>query len=166
MRAADIMKSKSRGFSLTEVLLVIIVIGILAGMSMLVFGRRSESAEAAMIMSDLDTVKNAMLAYSMEHRTRRSDGLDKWNSAVPATIMASLDKYLDPGFRQGRASSYLDRLKVRYTNGIEVGFDGFGASNVLRDELDKKVRNEASAVRGIYAGTASGGNYSLWLRVR
>jgi prepilin-type N-terminal cleavage/methylation domain-containing protein len=164
MDADDIMKSKSRGFSLTEVLLVIIVIGILAGMSMLVFGRRSENAEAAVIMSDLDTVKNAMLAYSMEHRTRRSDGLDGWNTADSTTIMASLDKYVGSNLGGGNAAPRFASLSVSYTNGIEVGFNGFPASNALQAELTKKVHDERNAVR--YSGSGSGGNYSLWLRVR
>ena len=166
MGAADIMRSKSRGFSLTEILLVIVIIGILAGMSMLAFGRRSEKAEATLILSDLDTVKNAMLAYSMEHRTRRSDGLEGWDAASAVTIMASLDEYTDANLGQGRAAAYFARLSVRYGNGVEVGFDGFTASDALRDELDKKVRDRGSAVSGIYTGSASDGNYSLWLRVR
>jgi hypothetical protein len=137
-------------------------------MTMLVFGRNSEKAEVALIMSDLDTVKNAMLAYSMEHRTRRSDGLEGWNTAAPAVIMASLDEYTDANLGRGRAAPYFDNLRIRYANGVEVGFDGFPASSALRTELDKKLRdeNDVSAVKGIYSGSAAGGSYSLWLRVR
>jgi prepilin-type N-terminal cleavage/methylation domain-containing protein len=166
MSAADIMKSKSRGFSLTEMLIVIMVIGILAGMSMLAFGRQSEKAEATLIMSDLDTVKNAMLAYSMERRTRRSDGLEGWSAAAATAIMASLDKYTDANLGRGRTAPCFAELRVRYVNGVEVGFDGFPASDALRRELDKKVHDEGSAVSGMYSGSASGGDYSLWIRVK
>jgi prepilin-type N-terminal cleavage/methylation domain-containing protein len=164
MRAADIMRSKFRGFSLVEVLLVIMIIGILAGMSMLVFGSRSEKAEASVIMSDLDTLRNAMLAYSMEYRTRTSDGLRGWDLASAAAIQTSLDKYLDANFGRGESASRLSKLKVRYTNGIEVGFDGFQASKVLREELDRRVNDSRNAAA--YSGAVSQGNYSLWLKVR
>jgi type II secretory pathway pseudopilin PulG len=161
------MRLKSRGFMLVEVLLVVIVIGILAGMVMLAFGNRSEKAEAAVIMSDLDTVKNAMLAYSMEHRTRTSDGLDGWNAATSVRIRASLDKYVDSNLGGGNAAPRFANLKVRYpANGIEAGFDGFPASGALQAELAKKVHDKNNAASGIYSGSASGGTYSLWIRVR
>jgi general secretion pathway protein G len=173
MSAANIMKLKFRGFSLVEVLLVIMIVGILAGGVMLAFGSRSEKAEATVMMSDLDAVKNAMLAYSMEHRTRRTDGLDGWGSAVwestnPAlpTIRRSLDKYLDSNLGRGDAASRFAKLKVRYANGIEVGFDDFPASNALKDELTKKVHDVNNAANGMYSGSPSVGGYSLWIRVR
>ncbi|MDR1138110.1 MAG: type II secretion system GspH family protein [Synergistaceae bacterium] len=157
----DVMETKSRGFSLVEVLIVIMVIGILAGMSMFAFGSWREKTQATVILSELDSAKNAMLAYSMQHRTRTSDGLDGWGLANTAAITASLDKYLDAGFSKGESASRFGVLRVSDDNGIWVGFQNFPASDALKNEINKKVSDN-----NIYSGKANGNTYSLWLKIR
>ena len=92
----DLRRAKSRGFSLTEVMTAIIIIGILAGMSMLVMGGNSDSTEAVGIMAALDSGKGALLAYSMEHKSRREDPLDTFIGVTGSGLVkASLASYLD-----------------------------------------------------------------------
>ena len=76
------LKKKSKGFTLVELLIVIIIIGILAGMMMLSTGGATAKAEATKIVSDMRNLKAAAVMYYADN----SDWTDK---------IASLDNYVD-----------------------------------------------------------------------
>ncbi|NCB20001.1 MAG: prepilin-type N-terminal cleavage/methylation domain-containing protein [Bacteroidia bacterium] len=76
------MLKKSKGFTLVELLIVIIIIGILAGMMMLSTGGATAKAEATKIVSDMRNLKAAAIMVYAEDM--------EW-----PTAMASLDDYVD-----------------------------------------------------------------------
>ncbi|MDR1965789.1 MAG: type II secretion system GspH family protein [Synergistaceae bacterium] len=164
--AVDIAKRRHRGFSLTEVLTILCIISILAGMTLLVMGGNTNNAEATVILGELDSAKSAMLAYSMEHRTRTSDQLGGWDGATPSVIKASLDKYLDSKVNMSgnKATQRFGKLGVRYSgSAIEIGFVGFDADAGMRRAIERKV----TAAQGFSGVPDAGANkYTLWLRVR
>ena len=87
MRRGDInlkkmLKRKSKGFTLVELLIVVIIIGILAGMMMLSTGGATAKAEATKIVSDMRNLKAAAIMVYAEDM--------EW-----PTAMASLDDYVD-----------------------------------------------------------------------
>ncbi|MDR1471655.1 MAG: type II secretion system GspH family protein [Synergistaceae bacterium] len=158
--SADDKKRVSHGYSLVEVLLVIMIIGILAGGMMLAAGRGTDNTDAAAALADLEGIKSAMLAYSMAHRTRTSDGLAAFVGADPSDIMSSLDVYLT---KEGD-SAYLNYLEVRRdsANSLWVEFDGFPAGSSLRSALDKKIESSSH-----FTGSGgSGGGYTISLKVK
>ena len=55
--------SKKKGFTLVELLVTVIIIGILAGMLLLSAGASTDSAKAARIIADLRNMKAAALMY-------------------------------------------------------------------------------------------------------
>jgi general secretion pathway protein G len=76
---------KRTGFTLVELLIVIIIIGILAGAMLLVAGSGTDKAEATKIVSDLRSLKAAALMYYADHPSE-TDAPD---------VVTSLDKYMD-----------------------------------------------------------------------
>ncbi len=78
------LKRKSKGFTLVELLIVIIIIGILAGMMMLSTGGATAKAEATKILADMRNIKAAAIMYYADNGEWPND-----------TTADSLDKYLD-----------------------------------------------------------------------
>ncbi len=72
------MVSKRKGFTLVELLIVIVVIGILSAMMMLSSTEAVTSAKASNIVSDLRNMKTAALALFV-------DKLDNWEDTTNAT---------------------------------------------------------------------------------
>lgn len=81
---------KSKGFTLVELLIVIIIIGILAGMMMLSSGAATDKAEATKIVSDLRNIKAAALMFYADTGNWPSDDLSN-----ALTASGGVAKYLD-----------------------------------------------------------------------
>jgi len=76
---------KRTGFTLVELLIVIIIIGILAGSMMLVAGSGTDRAEATKIISDMRSLKAAALMYYADE--------NKW--PVQSDDVSALKDYMD-----------------------------------------------------------------------
>jgi prepilin-type N-terminal cleavage/methylation domain-containing protein len=112
----EFLKSGKSGFTLVEVLMVNVIIGILAGMTMLTIGSATDSAESAKLLNDLRLVKAASLVYYMDEgewpecSTGGSGFLAGSTPApMPAGASRSIERYLDRPFS---ASGYAGGILV------------------------------------------------------
>ena len=166
-----VRKRASGGFTLAEVLIVIMIIAILAGCMMFAISRASDNAEAAVIMSDLDAAKNALFAYSMEHRTRKSDALsDDFIGADSDAIIGSLDKYMSAqAATDSKAKARFDKISVATSGDIPgkiriiIGFKDFTADQGLINALKRKIDAQSGAANYHFVVN---GYPSIWLDVK
>ena len=79
------MKARKGGFTLVELLIVIMIIAILAGMMLLATGSATDSAEATRVINDLRGMKGAALLYYGDHM--------EWPAV--GSVANALEPYLD-----------------------------------------------------------------------
>lgn len=79
-----------KGFTLVEILIVVIILGILAAMIIPQFSSASESARAAMLMDDLRVMRTQMEVFKAQHNGV-PPGFPGCDSAQPPTEAVMLD---------------------------------------------------------------------------
>lgn len=136
------MLKRRSGFTLVELLIVIIIIGILAGAMLLVAGSGGDSAEATKIISDLRSLKSAALLYYADHPI---------NPQMPNTT--DLQKYMD----RVLGASY----DITGTNGTSPYFDNWWISSTTNKStgVQQKLEDRATEV-GLYGSANSSDIYS------
>ncbi|MDR1509728.1 MAG: type II secretion system GspH family protein [Synergistaceae bacterium] len=83
---------RKKGFTLVELLIVIMIIAILSGMMMLSTGSATDGAESIKVINDLRNLKGAALMFYMDNNS--------WPTGNPvnAAVASSLDRYMDRSF--------------------------------------------------------------------
>lgn len=155
-------KRKRNGFSLIEVLIVILLIGILSALLVMSLRTPGEDAEAQRIAHHLKALKSAYIAYYADtHKYLPAVA----NAGADSPLMASLDRY---------AISSMDfslgpiMIQESAANGVYIGFVGGSTmGNFDTNKLYGIIQERASAY-GITG--ANGGavvlNGPVLLRVR
>jgi len=78
------MTARHRGFTLIEVLLVVIILGIIASIALPRLSNASATAKASMLMDDLRLMRTQIMVYKGQH-CGVSPGHPDGNPATPAT---------------------------------------------------------------------------------
>jgi len=120
------MLKKRSGFTLVELLIVIIIIGILAGSMLLLLGTSSDKAEATKIISDLRSMKAAALMYYADGKRT-------------VTGVTDLEPYMD---------RKIDSAKYNFLDGTESG-QWFVSRIALADDGISKALADAAEEAGL-----------------
>ncbi len=93
-----ISDTKRAGFTLVELLIVIIIIGILAGALLLVASAGTDKANASKIIHDLRAIKAAAIMKTSE------DG--NWSWVDPSGNLSDIREYIDRDITKSTVASY------------------------------------------------------------
>lgn len=150
-----------RGFTLVELLIVIIIIGILAGAMMLVAGTSRDSAEASKIISDLRNMKAAALMWISENpgvAGKEGTGITRSWEGLGTTQdrLNELNKYLDRPLDRNAPDFPYKFIVQEFEDGDGnllgeawlLGYKTEGLRAGVKSNLEKQA---ASA--GLYGGT-------------
>lgn len=176
-----ITKTRRSGFTLVELLIVILIIAILAGMLLLATGGATDSAKASKIISDLRSAKSAAMLMMLDSgpETIRELAIDQTNKFDWYSLAISLDKYMDRpifGASDGNESAqYMLGLvsgKVDVDgNRVErllIGFStlGWNADGDIKSYIDEGVAAKLAQnaeKSGLYCGDGNNGsNYDIY----
>ena len=125
-------KSMRKGFTLVELLIVIVVIGILSAMMMLSSTEAVTSAKAADIISDLRNLKTAALAYYADNLDEVEAGVDITTDAVRKKIV----KYMGAEV----PSQY------KFTKGLNINSEWYVTCDFSDDKVAAKLDSRKTTV--------------------
>jgi prepilin-type N-terminal cleavage/methylation domain-containing protein len=97
-----VFNGRESGFTLVELLMVTVIIGILAGMMLMTLGTAMDSAEASRIVYDLRILKAASLLYFFDYGRLPSI---THGAAITGVVLKSLEECMDKPY------------SARYSNG-------------------------------------------------
>jgi len=139
------MTRKNTGFTLVEILIVVIILGILAAIVIPQFTEASNDARVSALVSDLQTVRSQIELYKVQHK-------DNYPGTVSGTwtignFVGHLTGKTDiDGVAGGTLGPYLGKFPT----------NGFNNDNTVRDATAAADPNTASGTAGWWFNSTTG----------
>ena len=112
-------RKSNKGFTLVEILIVVIILGILAAIVIPQFTNASQDARKSSLVSQLQTLRSQIELFKLQHGDALPDLVTNWNPMTTVTVYAT--KNYGP---------YMQAIPVNPLTGGSVVKDGTGAAAV------------------------------------
>ncbi|MFA9480193.1 type II secretion system protein [Phycisphaerales bacterium AB-hyl4] len=86
-------KMAAKGFTLVEILIVVVILGILAAIVIPQFTRASESAQAASVASQLQTIRSQVELYQVQHNEYPNFADNEWADMTSTSLSSGYGPY-------------------------------------------------------------------------
>ena len=80
-----------KGFTLVELMIVVVIVGILAGVSIPMYGRSAKRARISEAVGALGSIRSAMRIYYSEHRTYEHDNFKNEDRVTKGGVLNVTD---------------------------------------------------------------------------
>ena len=127
-------KKTNKAFTLIEMLLVILIIGVIVGIVLPRVGGMGESAKIKAAMADLRSIKSAIEVYYMNNSSYPATGSAALETALQGETNRILDELPDDVFAAA-GTKYVYILNGAYYVVYSVGKSGTGAVTVAADAV-------------------------------
>ncbi len=139
-------KMATKGFTLVEILIVVVILGILAAIVIPQFTSASESAKHSSLVSQLQTIRSQLELYQVQHNGNYPDfdntnGDNGWSQLVGTTDSAGLTTGSDygPYLQQAPKNPFNNNAKVATAAASDVGWVWDSATNTVKALLPNTV---------------------------
>jgi general secretion pathway protein G len=118
------MKAK-HGFTLVEILIVVVILGILAAMVIPVFGQVTTEAKTSALASNLQKIRLQIILYKTNHiDLLPGNGTGSSPASFEQSLLGKTDLFGNT-IATGRFGPYLERMPINSFNGLNtVRIDG------------------------------------------
>ena len=158
------MKTRKDGFTLVELLIVIMIIAILSGMMLLATGSATDNAESVKVINDLRNLKSAALLFY-------GDTL-RWPAGTDVTALNNYsDRPIVNTASAGRysvtiGSEYSDSVTGSVRTNIGITLEGASAGGGVQKKLAAKAADTGLLASGTSATDAYSSGTQVWMNMR
>ena len=119
---------KSRGFTLIEILIVVIILGILAAIVIPQFSSASSDARKSNVQTTVQTLRSQIALYKLQHQDMLPDLVTNWNPLITKTDAAGA-LYVAGTSTTGPFGPYMQDTPVNSLNSLSTVGNGTAASS-------------------------------------
>lgn len=138
---------KSRGFTLIEILIVVIILGILAAIVIPQFSSASNDARKSNVQTTVQTLRSQIALYKLQHQDALPDLVTNWNQITMKTDVAGSTT---PAVGAQTFGPYMQDTPVNSLNSLSTVANGDGTAPA------------AAAVGFVYDYAAGAGTGKIW----
>jgi general secretion pathway protein G len=115
-------RNRKSGFTLVEILIVVIILGILAAIVIPQFTNASQDARESSLLSQLQTLRSQIELYKLQHRDALPDLVTNWNPLTTKTDAAGAASTASDAF-----GPYMQSAPSNPVNGLNTVTNGDSA---------------------------------------
>ena len=128
------MKAKNSGFTLVEILIVVVILGILAAIVIPQFTEASTEAKTSSLCTDLQTIRSQIELYKIQHNDVKPNMTVDANGDNALTQVTLIDGSVVPSGTANSYGPYIQKIPTNQFNDaasieIEAGTAGLGTGD-------------------------------------